>query len=681
MKVSALRSAALIPIFVIACGGEPPPPAEAPAPVAKPAPKPEPVDIGAVPEPRSLVLQARIAHPADSVRVLAGWLGMPAPSTALVGEAVSDMEIGDVLDLAQPLDVALTVEGSGRPEVGWAIAAALAPGADARLREAFTVSPGPGGVLRLEPRKDADDTDRRCAGYPAYPSGMRLVCSESEKSLRELGPYLARTRTRVPAGKDVELEARGAPVRDLLTAGRQLFPALASSLIGRKKGGVNFGAVLQDVVGDVIDFGLDLQTIKLEATLNDAGADATLRVALSGNASMIGRFMTSHPEKAGPPPDTFARLPADSESATYGRGFDPDDITRPKEVILRFVHSVAEMEQPLAAPDKEVLDRAIAGYMDLGTNGWVSASGSDWAQIAAAAKKLDDAKHAPKPSVDATIEAERLALEKMGGWSLWGVEAPLAKVQPEVKDVVAALNRPFVQKALKGVMKDGVPAPTLKIVPVSAALKLPKDSMHVELTVTRAIDENALASLAPAPAATAKPKPKPNAGTRDATKGDTLMGPVAKVAPKAGKPRLAKPIKLHYFVVPEGARTWIAWGFDEAQVAGRVRAVVAGEGATLATRRGLEPIQSGKWSSGGFMTPRSLARSDAGITALIESAGNLRLPPADKLASSDFGTAPFFIGMRAEAADGLRAGVLSFDVPAAAIRDLGAVGLGKRRRP
>ncbi len=667
-------------MWISGCGGAPPPEAP-PAPVAKPANPATPVDLSAVPEPRSLVLQARISRPDVSVVSVAALIGTTAPpSPTLIGEALTDVEVGDVLDLSQPVDVAVTFEGTARPDITWAVSAALTPGEPtlAKLREHFTMTTGQGGVSRLEIKKSEEvDTERRCALFPAFgPAALRIVCSDSERGIRDLGPYLARTRPRVPAGKDFELEARGAPMREFLTQGRQMLPAFASSLLGGKQRGVpGLSTVLKELATDAIDLGIDVDRLTFDATLADAGAEANLRLALGGSASTIGRFMTAHPEKAGPPPDTFFRLPGDSESAFFGRGWNENELARPKEVLFQFTRTLLD-KAGMTTADAEALERAASGYLELGTNGWVSASGSDWAQSTAAVKKLTDAKRAGKN--EAILDAERGALEKLAGWSLWGVESPMAKVQASVKDVVATFNRPALQKALKSQLPEGAPAPTLKLVPVPAALKLPKDSMHVELTVTRVVDESSLGGGAPTAA------------------GAAASG---KIAAPTSKPKLkfAKPVKIHGFVAADGARTWLAWGVDEAQVAMRLRAAVppataapaataataAPTMATLSTRKGLESIQgsAAKWNGAGFMTARSLARSDFGATALFEPAGRLRAPDAERLASAEWGTNPMWIGSRAEDSGKARSLTVTLKVPADVIVDLGALRLGRGRRP
>jgi hypothetical protein len=263
----------------------------------------------------------------------------------------------------------------------------------------------------------------------------------------------------------------------------------------------------------------------------------------------------------------------------------------------------------------------------------------------------------------------------LNGWSVWGVELPLAKVQATAQDLVTAYNRPAVQKALKPQLKDGVPLPVLKTVPVSAALKLPKDTIHVELSVTRLVDEEAAFADAAAPAAAPV-----------ASRDGTLSGPVAKIAPKKtaaakAKAKLAKPIKVHGFIVPDGSRTWIAWGMDETLVAGKIRGILAGDGPTLATRPGLDGLRAAKLNGGGFFDARNFAKPDAaGLIGLLHSAGAAQLPSEDKLPSGDWGKTPMWLGVRTEGTGDRRATTVSVRVPREAISDLGSgqITLGRR---
>lgn len=655
----------LVPLFVASCGGEPPPPPEAPpAPVAKAAPKPEPVDVGAVPEPSGLVVQARIANPGDMVATLEDWMGQKRPDTgsALIF-LMADMPFParDPMDMSQPVDMAVTLEGAGRPKPVWAAAAALAPGEEnvQRFGEAFKMTPGPGGIVKLEPKDE--DTDRRCAIFPAFPPpARRLVCGESEQALRDLGPYLTRTRPRTPVGKDLEIEARGAPVHDLLAAGRQFIPALASSFLGRKRL-AGFGDVLRTVAVDVIDFGLEIDKINVGLSFKPTGLDGEAKISLGGQTSFISRLVAGHPERTRETPAAYLRLPEDSESAMFGQGWDPTDMQRPKEILFEIGKTLMELDHPVSVDDGKVIDRALGGYFDLWSKGWVSATGSDWAGIVAAGKKLEETRN--KGKEPAILDAERALVEKESGWSVWGVAAPLDATESTVKDMVASFNHPSVQKMLKEV-KDRFPTPTVKITPVPAALKLPPGSMHVEVSVARVVE---------GPSAVFDP---------------TAKGPKKGLGGKADKPKplkTTKAIVYHGLIVPDvaggkpaPATSWIGWGIDASLVATRLRAILAGEGRTLATRAGIDSVRGERWSSAGFLTARALARSNGGVFSVFTPAGNRHATITDGL-PADWGTLPLLIGARAEASGRASTATVAFKVPRQLVTDFKSIERAGRR--
>ncbi len=654
MKAFASRalvtSSVALSFACASCGGEPPPPPAAPvAPVARPL-ETSTVDTSAVKEPANVVVIARVGRPTATLKTLSEWLGTPSPKPGKLGELLADMDIGDIVDVAHPLDLVLTVEGKAMsPKPSWAVSAALKPGVDAetQLREHFVLTPGAGGVVRLDLKKDSEeDTDRRCAIYPAYgAAASRLVCSDSEAALRELAPYLTRTRTRLAVAKDLEVEVRGAPLRGILSEGRQLYPALASGFLGGARGGVpGLSAIVTEAVGDVIDLGGDIERINLEASLSDAGADASLRVAFSGSTSLSGRILTAGSDKAGPPPAAFLKLPADVDAAFFGRGWDERDLARPKEILFQFARGLLD-KQGIPSADAQALERAVNGYLSLGSRGWVSATGTDWDGVVTAITKLEATRGGK--SLAAAVEAETKALEKLRGWSVWGVELPAAEVQTMAKDIVTAYNRPTLQKAVRTQVKDAVPLPTLKVVAVPAAAKLPKDSLHIELAITRLIDE---------------PTPVPS------RRGD-------QPAPKSkAKPKLAKPLKVHGFVVPDGERTWLAWGLEEALVTARLRAIVSGEGPTLAQRPGLDSLRAAQLSGGGFFGARAFAKPSSGLMSILQSAGTVHFPDVEELPTGDWGKMPLWLGVRGEGTGDRRATTLTVKVPRQTISDLASRG-------
>jgi hypothetical protein len=87
------------------------------------------------------------------------------------------------------------------------------------------------------------------------------------------------------------------------------------------------------------------------------------------------------------------------------------------------------------------------------------------------------------------------------------------------------------------------------------------------------------------------------------------------------------PHTTHVFVVPDGARTWFAAAEDAALAATEVRGSLsgAGDGATLKTRRDLDPLRAMPASTAGFLSVAGLATwlrsdwSDEGLRKARES--------------------------------------------------------------
>ena len=98
-----------------ACGGSPPAP-QAPALASRSAPAatPPPPDLSPVPEPASLVASARLAKPSASLATVHAWSKLPMPEAEQVTELVANQQLGPVVDLDKPIDVAIAVWAAAR---------------------------------------------------------------------------------------------------------------------------------------------------------------------------------------------------------------------------------------------------------------------------------------------------------------------------------------------------------------------------------------------------------------------------------------------------------------------------------------------------------------------------------------------------------------------------------------
>ena len=639
----------------VACGGSPPPAPESPAKVAEaPPPKaPPPPDTSAVPEPKSLLLFARVTKPQHVLDVITAWTGAPGLGADAVAQLVTGEEAGSVVDLTQPIDLAVAADFAGAgPRVSFAMSIAAKPNARAALSERFDLVDRH-GVTRLRPKHgagddDGDDDDRRCALFPsAGPSSSRLVCGGSDGALTGLGPYLTRTTPRAKYPSDVHLEARLDGVRPAIQQGRALLPTLAASALGSHRPSTPASTELVNaVVGDVVDLALDLDKITFDGQMSEQEASASLTTSFRDAKSLLAKMATSHPERAGAPPPAFFRLPVDADAAFFRPAIDAPLLERPRDVVNKAVSELLDKGGVSPADRKAVTD-AFSHVVDVFGAPSVYARGLDGADVQ---KKIAAVKQAKEGA--AREDAERAATDALHGWSLMGIEAPIAKVGATAKELVAAVNKPSVSKWSAAESKDAA-AVTLRTVPVPAKLGLPKDSVDVEITSRRAVDAAPVAAP-PAPRKGGKPAPPP----------------------KPAAPKLGKPTKTHLLLVPDAGRTWLVIGADEALLASKVKASMTGapEAGTLAKRDGLDDVRSSKASSGGFVTVRGVVVGHA--TRWLQDSRGFHDPFG---AVSPTGpSTPIPVTLTVNAGDGSPGSVTTATkVPRAAIQEILAASLGR----
>ena len=590
-------------VLVFACGGSPPPApatANAPAPVVS---KDTGVDTSAVPEPTNLVVTARLSKPSQVEKVVGGWTSLPMPGADDVAGIFTDLDVGSLVDLDAPVDVAVVVEGHGTHlKPAYAVAVGVKQGASVASSPRIKSTSMGGGIFKLEMRRkhedtgntdrdedsDDDDASKICEIIPAAgPSANRLVCGSSEGSLAELGPYLARTAPRSAFQSDLHVEARLDPLRSTLDQARQLIPMLVGSALSDKVKTQAVRDLINAALGDVVDASLDLDRLKLDVSLSDMNATGTLTTSFRDTKSLIARLAVSHPERADVPPPTFWHLPADSKEAFFGRGIDAKDLDHPRELIVDALSKGLD-DQGVTPQDRQALSDLVQQYMSFFTSPSVFANGivEEPAAVATPPKK-DDKTKSGKADRD-----ERLAEESKGAWALGGIEQPFAKVGAFAKSIPAAFHRPGVAKLVKGLMPEGVPAPTITSAPVNAKLGLPKDTVHLLVSITMKAEDS----------------------MSDAEAMQTLAGPAAvkggkpakAAAPAKPKVKLEKPYVLHWFFVPDAGRSWIGYGADENVVAMHVKLALSTntDPGILGSRNGLDDLKTAKIGSGGFLTLR-----------------------------------------------------------------------------
>ena len=575
------------------------------------------------------------------------------PQAEEITELVMGGPAGALVDLDQPIDFAVAVVGMGmqlRDRTAVSLALKNVDAAKAALAEHYKLVPGDNGALLLQSlgraeRRDDDDNDeghdpderRACEIAPSYgPAPMRLVCGWNPQALAEVGPWLTRTMTRTATTSDLHVDVRMQPLRSTISAGRRFVGAfLASGVAGL---GGRLSAVrdaIVAVVGDAVDFALDLDSASVDLVLTEPGTNATATLKFSGRSSSLARIATAHPERTGAPPPMFLQLPGDADVAFFGRGIDEAEVAPWRDLMTRTVGDLLAEYNPKEA-DKRAFLEALGKL--IGSTPYVYASGLD----VDAAKRAISAEAALGDGADpgALAEARRVSAEALFGWRLVGRDEPSARLAGAVKDLASVLGRPGILPAIRSKSKGTVPL-SLRAVPTSKGVNLPVGSEHY---VVELFPFDGLASAA---------------------------SPAVPAGAKGGAPAARKPVGLHLFLVPEGGHTWVGFGGGEALVASKLATTMASTGDKLGNRAELGALKAAAIGSGGFVTPRGLAEASAqmaGIEGESTRAAAEVFEEVERLPHHGAVPLPFSVTARPETSPAEV--VMSLDLPRGAIEDV-----------
>jgi hypothetical protein len=576
------------------------------------------------------VLFARASRPSEALKVLGGWSGMPMPGASEAGALVAGESIGNVVDLDQPVDFALALKGRG---LAGAISAAVHSLDDAKAAfSKYKLVPTDNGALRIDglgkAAADGDDGEARvCELVPSFgAASTRLVCAESEETVRALAPWLSRSATRLTFPSDVHLDVRFAPVRPMVASMRRTLPILAGVALGMRNSGLpELDDAFHAAIDDLADFASDCDTLAFDAMLGEPQGTLTLTSQFRSSTSLLARVATAHPDRADVPPAAFWKLPADSEAAYFHRGIDATDFEHTRD-RLAAVLGGALGKEGMADADRNAVRDATAHTLDLLTLRSTYAKGLDADAAEKATTALKSVKSGDEPARE---EAERVAAEKMAGWMVVGLDTPAAKVIASEKEWAAAWARPGVAKWVKSKITDS-PAPTIKMTGAPKGLDV-KDAAQLEIAVYRSHE------------APADGKKKPAAG---------------------------KPLVLHAIVVPDGGASWLVLAADPELAVAKAKEVLGGA-SQLAARPGLAAMKGARMTSGGFVSARGISDGDPFAWTLSTKWRELGRNVVGALAStSDEGTTPIPFQATAQAPGNNAAGgtfVMTLTVPKGAI--------------
>lgn len=571
--------------LAVGCGGSNPPPAPT-APATNPIAATPPlgrVDLSPVPEPTGLIVVGRISKPEAILKAVGTWTGLPLPGGNELVRSVTDEAVAASIDFSQPVDGAVVLAGSrSAPKPLWAFSLPVKSVEDAKTKlgakhrltattnGSFIIEGlGAAGVIGGERGRDDEEDELDCVLAPAVmpPGSGRIVCGAQE----ELTPYLTRTLPKQSFPTDLHVEMRLEPVRGPVSDLRAQLPILARTLMGSQSQAVR--ELVDAAIGELVDIVADTNRLVLDGTFDDKGIKLDFRGEYGSAKSLTAQLATTNIDKAGPPPPAFLHLPQETDVAMFSKGTDPKLFAHVREMLSNLlVEAFTEGGMP-DAERKTIKDLVANRMMPLFTGPLVYGKGYDQAAVekAAAAKKAQ--KGGDPVAAD---EAERALGEQILGWHVLQVGEPIANVGPILKDWSALWARPGFQSWAKKASTAKMLS-KLRSAPLPAAVTLPKESVHLEITIPRSDLSDAVA-MEPAQRAT-KPKPKP-------------------------KTTALKPVVVHVLAVPDAGSTWLAIGVGEPKMlAQKVAASLssAPDASTLGKSPAVAPLRETDKMNGAMM--------------------------------------------------------------------------------
>lgn len=609
MRALLRRSVTGVSLLTLAaCAPAANPPVAPAQPIATPTPAvvAQP-DLSPVREPAGVVLLARLRNVRDSLGAAERMVRIPISLENELRDALRE-EDADVFKLDASVDLALALDPAStdtEPRFQGAISIPVTDLEAARVqlerhREVVQLLPG---VYRAKVIEQDSEVDEPGAGEGAEPqieelplgqdlpketfcdlaasvgdAPARLVCSDEEKELDALRPWLTRGLPLEPvAGADFEVKVSFTPLRDRYVsvaraqaagAGLMARQWLETSLQIREP---RLLALPDLVLGEAIAFFDDLDHLTLSGDLVPDASEISFRgkVAFRARSSWLTRVYTNANGEAGAPPEAFWRLPRDVDSASYARTADPK-LYEGFHDTVRLLVSDLLTQTPLSTGSKSAIDGFLAS-MPMQKAAVVTARGGAGQRIPVPA-----AKRTMTPR-DAVRDFER-TVHSAVGWSVVGVEGPSAPYAEWFKRGLDAYDR-LVQDA-RNDPDLGPEVRAAKWVPRarwrSPLPGYPRGTAGLEVTV--------------------------RFDSKDIW--DVTVGREADAPSHPAGASASGTVTLHWVVVPDGAnRTWIGLSTDTKLLQEKLRVVVAGqERDTLASLPGLEALRATPTVAGGFLS-------------------------------------------------------------------------------
>jgi hypothetical protein len=566
MKRSSARGLALFACLAGAnCGPAPLPERAAAAPLAigraaAPRPSPAPRAESAPRPPDDVALLVRVSDPEQLMREV---LTILPPSAAAAASALDPAQLasillgqklGSVIDLGQPIDV---VSIGTRSEPTFVVSMAVKQDAESKLGAGLVLREE-GGLTHIARPDDAQGDAGKmssCAFTAAAGRATtRLVCASDEASLDAAAAYLARNVAAEPLDVDARLSVPGKVLREKRDGATKAIGDAASAKLGA------------ELVERFLD---EIDRVDADVRFLGTGLDVGLDLRLSGRESLLGRALVSRTKPA-PPPAAFYRLPADAIVSLYTTGARAEDLAPLRKVLADDLERTLIEDGHRADKTRALRERIESLVLTGGPFVFATgiAGGRDGAEKALAA--IDGA----RPADEARVLGQ--ARSALLPWMMFEVDEPGAKWTEGLRDIVKRGEE--VDKTRKPGVKSSTPVDPdgdhvdVKIAALDPALKLPKDTLHLEVRLT--------------------PRTK---GKRPARKG-------------------------HFFVVPRGAATWLGYSEDASAVASRLRLAIddTSETGTLSRSAEAVTLRGRTATSAGLVSPGALSLLAAKATTTAD---------------------------------------------------------------
>lgn len=319
----------------------------------------------------------------------------------------------------------------------------------------------------------------------------------------------------------------------------------------------------------------DIGRVGLVGSWGKNEIEAEVEIGFSQPRSALSRAMVSRPAASTPPPASFLRLPKDASLALYAHG-DARALQPLRDLMYGAVHD-SLIDDGFDAPLVETLTKKAEELFFTG-GPLVFAAGMDRAGAESALAAWSKDKGAAK--------GREGAYRAVRAWSVFGVEEPSARWVNGLEELVKLgdeIDRRHGATpggaAPSATGKPGENRERLTIVKGAPPKGLPKGTLHLEMR----------------------------------------SRPRVKDAPP--------PHTRHVYVVPDGERTWLGLGENEAEILGRLRTTLEGAPArTIASMPELEWTRTTGATAGGFVTVAGanlLFADDERDTDLAELEGTL----------------------------------------------------------